>query len=123
MPSHNETRFRVLVLLDRSAPEEEDGLVGVDRRGVDDLRVDAVHQEVESGEETGVVAEEALGPQFGDVAAASRHAERPSGDREDSATRMRWDPPNIRPHGSCTCPSWDIGAHATSPPPPVTTTF
>ncbi len=48
MPSDNETRLRVFVLFDRSAPEEEDRLVGVDRRGVNHLRVDAVDQEVES---------------------------------------------------------------------------
>jgi hypothetical protein len=47
MPSHYESRFGVLVLFDRSAPEEEDGLVGVDRRGVYDFRVDAVDQKME----------------------------------------------------------------------------
>jgi hypothetical protein len=61
MPSHYESRFGVLVLFNRSTPEEEDGLVGVDRRGIYNFRVDAVDQETESRKEPGVVAEEALG--------------------------------------------------------------
>jgi hypothetical protein len=122
MPPNHQSRFRVFVLFVRSAAKEEDGFVGTNRRGVDDLRVNTVDQEMEAREESGVVVEEALRSQLGDVAAAPRNAERPPGDREDPAARVRWNSPDIRPHARSPRLSLSIEAHATSPSPCATTT-